>query len=428
MEKFFDIYTKEEILNSITNRYLLFFSYKIEQEILISSEYEIVIRNINEIEKRILAQTLMEMIYDLLNLSDSLSDFLDKNKLKIIHDLYLSKYSSFDDRTIICFDLDGHHFSTIISKVLDIIKNYISLYSDELNYEVISKNIAFNYLENFVVLYSKNEEKIYELIKRHTGLSFDDIDWHDKYDEFFYSYINLWNAINFKQEQYLGIKIKKFDTHLETILNIESLENKGLSSECIDVLNNVNFIDIKDEKLFYFIVSSFKREEYLNDTNKILLYFSMIELLITHKPKFSDKDSIVKQIKWNIISCINEVKNNNYFDIINEIDNKEIDLLYNYRSIFVHGNFSEISKTLKKLEKYSFFQKYIIMNDIEDDEFKESGMVDVIRIRVLELFSYIYRLKMIDSEYVYKLKNNLTEKKVNFVACLVDRIKKYFNC
>lgn len=413
MDKFCEEYNQKELLENMNNKYLLFFKHKIDNEILISSKYEIVIRNVNKIEKYILAQALSKRICEILKLSKKLTDFLDEEKIRKIQHDYVKKFYDYDENTIISFDSDGYNFNVTVNKIIEIITMYINDFINETDYEMISKKIAYNYLENFIVLYSKNDKKIYQLIKENTSLEFDDIDWHGRYDEFIFKYFELWNAINFEQHQYLGIRIKSFNTRLKTILDIRVLEEMEIYNECIAIFKKTNFIDIENEKLLYFIIDKFNSDYYLNTDNKILLYFSLIELLITHKPK-NKRDSIVKQLKKNIVCCMNRIQECKSFNINNFISEKEIGLLYDYRSILVHGEFKESKRTLKKLEKQKYFQEFIARYKIIDDEFKESSLIDIVRSRVLEIFSCIYKLMVFDDKFVSNLKASKFGLKMNF--------------
>lgn len=403
MKKQIKKYSKDEIIDAIFNKYLLGIKYEFKGEIILSHKYELVIRNVNEIEKYILSKPLARKIYDILKISNDLDDFYNKEKEKKIKNKYLKRFTDFNFNTIIRCDIDGSNIDEQIDKIIEIIKEYLNECKKEKEYKKIAKKISEKYFTDFIVLYSKNEKKIYQLINDNTKLDNYSIDWHGYYDEFIFKYMEIWNAINFKQKEYLGLKIYNFRVVLGDLFNIRKLEEHQIHKEYIKVINNINYIDIKDELLFYYIINRFNSDYYLDKNNKILLYFSLIELLITHKPKSGD-DSIMKQLKKKIIECIKKLNMYIKTEKYDEITYKEIDLLYDYRSILIHGDFEKISGLLRKLEKLEFFIKMKNELEIEDDELKESMLIDIIRIRVLNIFSNIYKLMTYDEEYIKQIK------------------------
>ena len=395
-------YSQKELLENIYDRYILNLKFKINGEICISEKFGIVIRNINEIENHTLATPLVRVIKNILMLTENLNDFIEPEKVKTIHEKYVKELTEFDDNTIIKMDIDGYDKYLEIKNIIQIITENISDYISEKDKTLVAENIVGKYLEQFIILHVKKSYEIVQFIKNNSRFDEEQIELYGLVNEFIYKYIELWNAINFKQIEYLGIKISDFNNKLDNLLDHRHNENSALSKEFINILKNIWCVDIIDEKIMYYITNRFY--ENVLDENRILLYFSLVELLISHKPKNS-KDSIISQLTNNITQCMNEMKK---IDCDNEelnITTKEIKLLYEYRSILVHGNFNKEKEILKKLEKIDFFKKYKKILNVEDDELKEMFLVSIIRIRTLNIFSTIYKMCIIDDKYVKSIKN-----------------------
>lgn len=411
MNKFYNIYNDKEINDAMNNKYLLNFKYKLNDKIYISKKYGIVIRNLNEIENDILSESLILKICKILSLFKNTKQIFDDKKLQEIKSTYLKQFTDFNDQTIITYDLEGFEHDNLFDKIIIIIKDNINNI-DSKNIENISKKIANQYLENCIVLYSEKEKSIYNLINRCTNYNNEDIDLFDKYDDFIFKYIELWNSLNFNQYNYFGIKVNNFTTKLDLIIDLFDLEKMEIFDECIKIFDSPIMVDIDDDVLFYFIINRFY-SYYMDNNNRILLYFSLLELLLSHKPSCKNDSSISMQLSYNIIICSKK-----YNQI--EISEKEIRELYNYRSLLIHGNFNKIHKALQKIKKFDFAKRLIVELEIEEFVEDDFFMVNLLRIRMLEIFSFIYKIYCIDKLYVEKLKMKRSR------SCILDKIKYLF--
>lgn len=411
MNKFYNIYNDKEINDAMNNKYLLNFKYKLNDKIYISKKYGIVIRNLNEIENDILSESLILKICKILSLFKNTKQIFDDKKLQEIKSTYLKQFTDFNDQTIITYDLEGFEHDNLFDKIIIIIKDNINNI-DSKNIENISKKIANQYLENCIVLYSEKEKSIYNLINRCTNYNNEDIDLFDKYDDFIFKYIELWNSLNFNQYNYFGIKVNNFTTKLDLIIDLFDLEKMEIFDECIKIFDSPIMVDIDDDVLFYFIINRFY-SYYMDNNNRILLYFSLLELLLSHKPSCKNDSSISMQLSNNIIICSKK-----YNQI--EISEKEIRELYNYRSLLIHGNFNKIHKALQKIKKFDFAKRLIVELEIEEFVEDDFFMVNLLRIRMLEIFSFIYKIYCIDKLYVEKLKMKRSR------SCILDKIKYLF--
>ena len=346
---------------------------------------------------------------------EKLEHIYDDNKINEVKENYLKNYTDFNNQTIISYDLEGSEYYSQFDKIIEIIKEQYDKI-DSKNVEVISKKVANTYLKNYIVLYSEKEELIYKVINDCTNYSEEDIDDFDTYDDFILKYIELWNSINFKQYNYFGIKIYNFSTRISTFINFSRLDNMELYKECISVFKSPIQIDIENDKLFYFIINRFYSCYYMDDNSRILLYFSLLELIITRKPSGINDVSINEQLCKNIISCLKKYPEIN-------ISEKEIKELYNYRSLLVHGNLTKTHKALSKIKKYAFAKELIQELDLYEFTDDDLFITDIIRIRSREIFSYIYKVYCIDKDFIEKIKKSNKRSFLKRIKMMIARDK-----
>ena len=120
-------------------------------------------------------------------------------------------------------------------------------------------------------------------------------------------------------------------------------------------LKNVKYIldnEIKYQNIFKVLLDYYEINKISDESPfKLVCYFSLIESLITHNPRFENGQSISKQLSNKI-----ELLNNTYFEHFDFSDyfkgsdsntiSTIINKLYNYRSEIAHGNISKLSKQL----------------------------------------------------------------------------------
>lgn len=145
----------------------------------------------------------------------------------------------------------------------------------------------------------------------------------------------------------------------------------------------------EQEKYLYIgnLIKSINISLTIDDRIKILILTSILELLLTHKPKNNSDDSISKQIqlKGSLLLYQND-KSNDIDSIKIELDN-----IYDIRSRIAHGDFDELKKMIKVGGK-----KYETLEDLYKDKVKQ-------------LFSYVRAIieELIkDPKLVSFLKNN----------------------
>ncbi len=407
-KKLFEKYSVDDMHSSLINKYILPYKYKLKDEILISRNFEIKIRNINQIELDVIKQVLLRRILDIFEVFD---EFVvnDEKDLKLMKERFFDKFDK-DYPEYIFLDLDHYQERTIIEKIFVIMHENITCFNASFNKYEIAGSIVDNYFSDCLIVYSSNEKSIYDFISKCENLSQEEIDDYDKYDEFIFKYFDLWNLINFGQEEHLGVKLMILRTSIQDLLNLYPLyPDSTLSKYMIEVKNVFNdpisidfdFQQLYQEELFWFIVKRFN-DYYVDDINKFLLYVSIIELLITHKqnPK-NENDTIKKQFGTKIVECYNRVGK--------KIGLSEIGHIYDYRSDLLHGNFKEAKKDLNKLKKEEYFINMFNNFYSENVDFSNADALDILRIRTREILSIIYKLHCTDFTFIKELKKKIID-------------------
>ena len=407
-ENLFKKYSVEDMFSSFDNKFILSYKCKLKNEILISSNFEIKLRNINQIELDVIKQVLLRRI---LNIFDCFDEIVvnDENDLKLMKESFFEIFNEGYSKYIF-LDLDHFDDGMLIERIFGIMKENISCFNLSFDKYEIAESIVDNYFSDCIIVYSSNEKSIYDFISKSENISDDDIEEFDIYDEFIFSYFELWNLINFKQEQYLGVGLRKKNMSIRDLLYLETLdEDSKTSEEYIEankVLNNPISIDfdfkkLYQEELFWFIIKKFSHR-YVGNTNKFLLYVSIIELLITHKQNPDNKnDSIKKQLGIKLIECYNRVGR--------KIGLSEIGHIYDYRSDLLHGNFKEAKKDLNKLKKEEYFINMFNNFYSENFNFSNADVLDILRIRTREILSIIYKLHCTNFTFINELKKKIID-------------------
>ncbi|MHB8853515.1 MAG: hypothetical protein ACYC6P_09210 [Ignavibacteriaceae bacterium] len=119
----------------------------------------------------------------------------------------------------------------------------------------------------------------------------------------------------------------------------------------------------EQEKIFYVgnLIKSTNFSLTTDEKYKILILTSILELLLTHKPKNNNDDSISKQIQLKGSLLLYQNNKNNDLDSIKN----ELDSIYDIRSRIAHGDFDELIKIIKSGTK-----KYETVDDLYKDKVK----------------------------------------------------------
>lgn len=217
MSNYFKGVSNEDAFNTLCNKFILSYKYKLDKKITISEKFKLVARNINEVEIVILADSIIKRIIDIFDFVDSKDVFSNEKWKKDVFLQYLKKVTKFDSYTPILFDLDGNELYDIYDRIFDIISDNYDLIDLKHKYSSAEK-IAYRYLSNIIVIYSEDNSIIYDFIRNNSDIPEEIIE--DHFSDFIYRYVDFWNSINFRQYEYLGIKINQFSTKLKSYLFI----------------------------------------------------------------------------------------------------------------------------------------------------------------------------------------------------------------
>lgn len=389
MHKFYEYVTK----NIFYTRH----NYKIYNEIKISSFFPIYLRNPNKLELEYFRNKTYEKIFSIMSLC-----VVDSNLEKIIN-------SSFHEIN----DLNSS-FSSQIYEIKDIYSEYIKTNNDEYIKDAIKKNDVKSfslYLSSFinediVLLEVKDWKKIDRAIHKYSNCSYEDILDYDYRDYFIEKYINFFNIVNFDLTVYKGITLSDDDFFLFSYIRIDEYDKVFQK-----VLNSPYKIDkfVKnDEDLLYlmFIINSFDKEKYMRERKYSVDFVSCLEFFLVKKLN-GDNSKIAKQIKLKVRQCCNAVGYN--------VSGGEIEDLYEYRSLVVHGNFVGLNKKVNEITKRIWYKKHL------DKLYSDNGTVardnfekeELIYCRLYEIFIIVFKLYCEKRNKIQQLKEIINIDDIN---------------
>lgn len=168
-------------------------------------------------------------------------------------------------------------------------------------------------------------------------------------------YSNKFNFISELEERYNYLM---YDTFIPFLQDIQEKSQKDYKFKNI-IFDYMKIIEIigesyKEEE-FVFICERLLEGDnikYKNEKGYLIVIISLIEMLLTHKPKYSE-DSIKKQF----------VGKNKYIAYLNDknIDlkkvEKELSIAYDLRSDIAHGNFDSLKKSEERLLEFYDLKK-----------------------------------------------------------------------
>lgn len=159
--------------------------------------------------------------------------------------------------------------------------------------------------------------------------------------------------------------------------------------------------DENDCELFKYIANTIYTAENCNDNRtSILLYTSILEAILTHKPdinRFNVEDSISKQ--FCLKTCIALERCNS--DINIDRYSKICSLIYSVRSDITHGNVNNIDKIIKLFDKV-----YSKKEEFKNNKTTYNDVIETILNEVCFIVKEVLALYLNDNEYVNFLKNN----------------------
>lgn len=212
-----------------------------------------------------------------------------------------------------------------------------------------------------------------------------------------YSYVSktFVNSIeNFGKKEY----------HLKELYDSNSINifRKNLNS-IIEISKQLEkmFVEEKFVEKFKFISNAiYIAGNSFDDRTSILLYMSIIESILTHKPdsnRFNVEDSITKQFV--LKTCIIINKENEEYNV--EKYSKRCKLFYSIRSDIAHGDTTNIKKTIKDFDKI-----YEKSDNFKDKETTYELVLETTREELRNILYHILKFYLKDSKYIEFLKNN----------------------
>lgn len=192
--------------------------------------------------------------------------------------------------------------------------------------------------------------------------------------------------------------------HLSIFREKNSLNIFRINKEIIlDIANKLD--DLLEDDTF---VETFKflsnaiyvADNSYDDRTSILIYSSVLESLLTHKPdynRFNVEDSISKQFA--LKTCIILEKECKEYNIEKYV--KRCNLFYSVRSDIAHGNVGNSREIIKKFDKL-----YTKTNNYKDIETTYDSVLETVRDELRDILYHILKFYLKDKKYVDFVKNN----------------------
>ncbi len=188
----------------------------------------------------------------------------------------------------------------------------------------------------------------------------------------------------FRKNNSLNVFRLNLDMILEVTQKMEELFEDNLFVEIFKYIANAIYV----------------ADNSYDDRTSILIYSSVIESLLTHKPdynRFNVEDSISKQFA--LKTCIILEKECKDYDI--EKYCERCKLFYSIRSDIAHGNVENYSKAIKQFDKL-----YTKSEDFKDIETTYDDVLENVRLELKNILYHVLKLYLKDKKYVDFIKNN----------------------
>lgn len=199
---------------------------------------------------------------------------------------------------------------------------------------------------------------------------------------------NIDNPIYHLKELRKNNLLNKFRLNLDMILEV--------TQKMEDLFEDNRFVEI-----FKYISNAiYVADNSYDDRTSILIYSSVIESLLTHKPdynRFNVEDSISKQFA--LKTCIILEKECKDYDI--EKYCERCKMFYSIRSDIAHGNVENYSKTIKQFDKL-----YTKSEDFKDVETSYDVVLETVRTELRNILYHVLKFYLKDKKYVDFIKNN----------------------
>ncbi len=368
-------------------------THKLESEVKISNVFPIYMKNLNKEEMEYVRKKNYKRLLSIVSIFPNLKYLIEND-----HYFIDNKYYAFKNE---------------IHNVKELYKYYIAQ-NDKTN---ISNAIENNDIHSFcsylaflkqdiVVIEVKNWDLIDEYIMKYYNCKLQDIEELGYREYFMKQYMNLFSIINLDLTIFQGIKLLKNDEILINSFWINEEYNEAFSKMLSNVYAIDSFVKTEEQILdLFFIINNFEENRYMKERKAIVDFISCLEfLLLTNSDKTGEK--LQKQFRFKVRKCCAEM---GY-----KVPGDELEDLYDYRSLIVHGNFKEINNKTIKLTNRKWYTDFI-----KEEEFyyyyDNGDKEDLIFRRLYKIFNIIFRLYCEKNEVMNKLKHETKQSEIEAV-------------
>jgi len=213
---------------------------------------------------------------------------------------------------------------------------------------------------------------------------------------------------------------KKLDSYIMKYYNCNDIlmhsfyTNNDYKKNFLEMILNPYIIDsfVKDDSQImdlFFIINNFEKVRYLKERKAIIDLVTCLEFFLVQKLNASNS-KLENQFKFKIRKCCNEM---GYKVSINELQD-----LYDYRSLIVHGNFKKINDKTEKITNRQWYFEYVKNSEFNGiaHYYDNSDKEDLIFCRLFEIFNVVFRLYCEKNEAM-KILKGLADKELIEMFC-----------
>ena len=368
-------------------------SEKLEKKIKISNVFPIYIKNPSNLELEYLKRENYKKNFSIISIFPNLTYLFETEEC-----LNDPKYYAFKRQI---YDIRSLYRKNKNTKIEEYVKNNdIKAFCD---YFIHLK-------ENMIVIEVKDWKKLDSYIMKYYNCNYFDVEDLGYRKHFLKQYLNLFNIVNLDMTKFQGITLINSDD----ILMHSFYTNNDYKKNFLEMILNPYIIDsfVKDDSQImdlFFIINNFEKVRYLKERKAIIDLVTCLEFFLVQKLNASNS-KLENQFKFKIRKCCNEM---GYKVSINELQD-----LYDYRSLIVHGNFKKVNDKTEKITNRQWYFEYVKNSEFNGTAhyYDNSDKEDLIFCRLFEIFNVVFRLYCKKNEAM-KILKELADKELIEMFC-----------
>lgn len=367
---------------------------KLESEVRISNVFPIYMKNLNEEEIEYIRNNNYKRLFSIVSIFPNLKYLIENDHYFIDDKYYAFKSEIYDIKQLYEYYIAQNDQTSINNAIKD---NDIKSFCSYLTF----------LKEDIVVIEVKNWDCIDEYIMKYYNCELQDVKELEYREYFIKQYMNLFSIINLDLTIFQGINLMRNDRILVEPDFINQEYNEAFSKMFSNPYIIDSFVKTEEQILdLFFIINNFEKNRYMKERKAIVDFVTCLEfLLLTNNEKSGAK--LQKQFKYKVRKCCVEMGYN--------VPGDELEGLYDYRSLIVHGNFQEINNKTKKLTNKKWYTDFM-KKDEAYYYYDNSDKEDLIFCRLYKIFNIIFRLYCEKNEVINKLKTMTEQSEIELVS------------